>query len=1097
MSLKALNTGSVIYKSSSLLFFVTLMDYVLEKRRFANEITGASLSKYILTTSKTSIKLMDYKLNLLGMKTYNTNILQAEIVERNGITFVIVLLATCRFEILSFDGIKLILLGLKYFEHSRFNTTEIKLPNSLDVDNFVELYNKGPFFMVFGDYALVLISGQFIAVFNYTQDYQSLIIDVKKELDIRNIINFAHITNFTHPSVLFLCDLYTTKNAYIYSFDSKFYKIKEFTIDDGVYDVEALTNGICFGYRNESNGLLFTTIKNSSLHTKIELPHKINDIKSWGDIAFVFCDQCVYAIDVYFLHDRVKSYNVTKLSIHNSSFGCVSGSHILVGNYSDDSYLYEYSVREQEDQNIDSPESVYTNEKNEKHLELNTKINTDDLFYDIYHDALKETQEKIIKEPKTTLQNVGPTLYDDLWAADIPNQISKITKPKQYNLSLGEHLTIKNYSVKSLCKINSSDYIGLSNDNAVFFTDIVKIQLIRSVKLKGFDRIYNAASLYCLTNSRESIFCKWEEENITVIENSNFCTEEETLIFSVLKEKMLQITRTKLVYDSKIMLENSQFIDAKISNDTLFVLTSTKELLKFDGESIDLFFDGCELFSVLGNYVAIVKSDSLELFENCVLVASLSLYNLYRIQSNTYIDILEVQEIELIHSDSLYILLRTCKALHTLILSSENKVLVIIDTYKHEFGLTDNLLFRVDNYLFLLPDLLFSFNRYEVYIHKINNKLDYVCNNLCMTKGNIVEYCLGQEYDLETYMASKKYKIGDFAFMVDYNSESSTLAIIKDAKIVKDDETINIHTLNLYTLEMELVDTFQFDEHEYVTSIKYMYINENVKPDLLPRKHYNMFLICTLSILKGYDELTKGRIIVFEIKQIASQSGKNTTRKINPLADLRISSNVTACQEVRGNIAVCQGTRLMIYKFDRLDGLTAIAFYDMQILCTSISTLKNYIFVGDILRGTSFFYLQHKPVKIHKISMSENIQNLQHVSLSKIGEYNSVLLLIAFDESHMHIYTYSPNNVLSKNGEYLVKRNIANLNDRVLGVFENSYYTSDTIYMIRKNDIDEAALRVAIKRNKNICMIDRKPLSMVTVKPIVDYNEYIKTDIDF
>ncbi|EJW02742.1 hypothetical protein EDEG_02863 [Edhazardia aedis USNM 41457] len=266
-----------------------------------------------------------------------------------------------------------------------------------------------------------------------------------------------------------------------------------------------------------------------------------------------------------------------------------------------------------------------------------------------------------------------------------------------------------------------------------------------------------------------------------------------------------------------------------------------------------------------------------------------------------------------------------------------------------------------------------------------------------------------------------------------------------------------------------------------------------------------------------------------------------THKAFKLLACLPIKSSAISCDSIRGNLVIGQGTRLMIYKIDRLEGLVAIAFHDLSIIAVSLSVIKNFILVGDLLRGVTFFYFQTRPVKIIKLSFSEPIKNLTMVHIYKFNTIQSYkintkhhnynlssndkkrrrynkhlkkdepknssqiphinkceLSLCALYNNNISIYTYSPNNVLSKNGEILIKRADACINDFIIGQTNTFLYSNYLLYKVAK--IDDNPATKMLQRNSfvrffkenvmlgyyNIFKMQYKHLNQITTKPILD-----------
>ncbi|KAM0688183.1 hypothetical protein COBT_000560 [Conglomerata obtusa] len=286
-----------------------------------------------------------------------------------------------------------------------------------------------------------------------------------------------------------------------------------------------------------------------------------------------------------------------------------------------------------------------------------------------------------------------------------------------------------------------------------------------------------------------------------------------------------------------------------------------------------------------------------------------------------------------------------------------------------------------------------------------------------------------------------------------YKNKEDKQLLVENNYGFENKELIKIHSISLLDLSFKKIDSYDLLRNEYLTDLKFVKLNSNVKTNIIAEEYYSFFLVALTNTIGGLRKTTKGRIIVFDIKNIQSLDKNIKEKKLFPLADLKLKTNTISFQTIRGNLAICQGTRIMIYKFDRLNGLTAIAFHDMHIFSTSLAVIKNYLLVTDILKGVSFFYFQNKPVKIHKLSSSEDIKNVFHTFFIPFGNN---LLMAVFDDRNMHLYTYSPKNIYSKAGEKLIKRIDADLRDTVIGSGTGYFYSKSMIYKIgRESDPED------------------------------------------
>lgn len=145
-----------------------------------------------------------------------------------------------------------------------------------------------------------------------------------------------------------------------------------------------------------------------------------------------------------------------------------------------------------------------------------------------------------------------------------------------------------------------------------------------------------------------------------------------------------------------------------------------------------------------------------------------------------------------------------------------------------------------------------------------------------------------------------------------------------------------------------------------------------------------------------------------------------TKKALKLLASEATKGTIQGISSVRGKMVVILATRMMVYEFDRNEGIQAIAFHDLNMFTTGLDVIKNYIVVCDLNMGLSLLYFQSEPVKIHPLGNSKSIKNLLNCSIF----YSKNELFIACLDSlgSLYIYTYSPHNILSNKGLSLICR---------------------------------------------------------------------------
>jgi cleavage and polyadenylation specificity factor subunit 1 len=234
------------------------------------------------------------------------------------------------------------------------------------------------------------------------------------------------------------------------------------------------------------------------------------------------------------------------------------------------------------------------------------------------------------------------------------------------------------------------------------------------------------------------------------------------------------------------------------------------------------------------------------------------------------------------------------------------------------------------------------------------------------------------------------------------------------------DQGIDVETyrfyIDLYSKDFLLISSYQLEADEFVFDVKYLSLNDPVGKD----GRSDFLVVCTTKI-EGEDKQSRGRLVAFEITSVvADKENAYKDRKLKLFAAENIKGCITKCDEVKGNIAVCLGIKLMVYKIDRSDGLIPIAIHDLYTLSTSILSIKNYLLVSDIYRGISFYYYQKKPIRLNLLCTSDPIN--ETMSIDMIIKNTEVSFICADINGNFHVYSYTPNNIMSEGGTKMIKR---------------------------------------------------------------------------
>ncbi|KRH95098.1 mRNA cleavage and polyadenylation factor II complex, subunit CFT1 (CPSF subunit) [Pseudoloma neurophilia] len=182
------------------------------------------------------------------------------------------------------------------------------------------------------------------------------------------------------------------------------------------------------------------------------------------------------------------------------------------------------------------------------------------------------------------------------------------------------------------------------------------------------------------------------------------------------------------------------------------------------------------------------------------------------------------------------------------------------------------------------------------------------------------------------------------------------------------------------------------------------------------------------------DDPTRSQTISQKKQKIITK----TKKALKLLASEGTKGTIQAISVVRGRIIAILATRVMVYEFDKNDGIQAVAFHDLYMSTTGLDVIKNFIVIADYNMGVTLLYFQSSPVKLHVLGSSGQIKGLLN---SSIFYCNKELFIACIDNSgNLFVYSYSPNNILSNGGETLICRQSIKIFQKYYRIPENRQF---------------------------------------------------------
>ncbi|KAJ2893034.1 mRNA cleavage and polyadenylation factor subunit, partial [Coemansia aciculifera] len=193
------------------------------------------------------------------------------------------------------------------------------------------------------------------------------------------------------------------------------------------------------------------------------------------------------------------------------------------------------------------------------------------------------------------------------------------------------------------------------------------------------------------------------------------------------------------------------------------------------------------------------------------------------------------------------------------------------------------------------------------------------------------------------------------------------------------------------------------------------------------------FLCLATSFVLGEDVASRGKIYIFDIVDIVPLPGRpQTNRKLRLLFQEEIRGCISALSELRGNLAVSLGSKVLIRSFQCNEALESVAFLDCQAWVRSLAGFKNFLLIGDLLNSLWFAGFQEEgPTRLQVLG--RDFTNQLPVEFADfLVSPSSQLELVAADAfGCLHFFMYAPRDAHSLSGQKLLRRGEYNLRSRI------------------------------------------------------------------
>ncbi|KAJ3013404.1 Cleavage and polyadenylation specificity factor subunit 1 [Thoreauomyces humboldtii] len=242
---------------------------------------------------------------------------------------------------------------------------------------------------------------------------------------------------------------------------------------------------------------------------------------------------------------------------------------------------------------------------------------------------------------------------------------------------------------------------------------------------------------------------------------------------------------------------------------------------------------------------------------------------------------------------------------------------------------------------------------------------------------------------------------------------------------VKDDEReegLYMPTVGAYSIELvspvtwETSDAIQMDEHEHILAMQAVELES--KQTASGRK---MFLAIGTGVIRAEDLAARGRILVYDIISVVPDPAHpHANHRFKRLFVTEEKSPVTALCNVGGYLLAAIGTKIIIHSFEDNENLTGVAFIDVNMYVNTVTSIKNLILVGDIMKSVWFLGFQEDPPKLAMLGKDHHSLNVY--GLEFMVEDASLSFVVGDGDCNLHVMSYAPYHIQSSSGQKLIRR---------------------------------------------------------------------------
>ncbi|ODV84948.1 hypothetical protein CANARDRAFT_28683 [[Candida] arabinofermentans NRRL YB-2248] len=242
---------------------------------------------------------------------------------------------------------------------------------------------------------------------------------------------------------------------------------------------------------------------------------------------------------------------------------------------------------------------------------------------------------------------------------------------------------------------------------------------------------------------------------------------------------------------------------------------------------------------------------------------------------------------------------------------------------------------------------------------------------------------------------------------------------IEDAKVKAHNYKGYIHLVS--PVNWTIIDTVELEDCEVSTSIKIMEMK------ISESSTYKSVVIIGTAQYKVEDISTNGSWKLYEIIDVVPEPGKPEAKNRLKLITSETSRGpVLSIAEVSGRFATVQGQRLLVRTLQSDNNVAPVAFTDTNVYSKEVKSFENLMAIADSYQSVSLHGFDATPYRL--LTLGKDELNVNVTAFDFVIHNANLYILIADEDSVLHLLQYDPYDPESLKGSKLLRRSVLRFN---------------------------------------------------------------------